>query len=87
MGYREEYQSWLTRFAADPDTVAELQSIAKDEKEIEDRFYTELAFGTGGLRGVLGMGTQSSYCRARIWRVTSSAASGASCAPSAAYTL
>ena len=52
MGYREEYQSWLTRFAADPDTVAELQSIAKDEKEIEDRFYTELAFGTGGLRGV-----------------------------------
>ena len=32
MGYREEYQSWLTRFAADPDTVAELQSIAKDEK-------------------------------------------------------
>ena len=57
MGSREEYQSWLTRFAADPDTVAELQSIAKDEKEIEDRFYTELAFGTGGLRGVLGMGT------------------------------
>ena len=37
--------------------MRELQSIAGDEKEIEDRFYTELAFGTGGLRGVLGMGT------------------------------
>lgn len=57
MGYREEYESWLKRFANDAETVQELQSIAGDEKEIEDRFYTELAFGTGGLRGVLGMGT------------------------------
>ena len=57
MGYREEYEGWLKRFANDAETVRELQSIADDEKEIEDRFYTELAFGTGGLRGVLGMGT------------------------------
>lgn len=57
MGYREEYQSWLTRFSADRETMGELQTIAGNEKEIEDRFYTELAFGTGGLRGVLGMGT------------------------------
>ena len=56
MGYREEYQKWLTEFANDAETIAELQSIANDEKEIEDRFYTELAFGTAGLRGVLGMG-------------------------------
>ena len=57
MGYMEEYKSWLTRFAADEETIAELKSIENDEKEIEDRFYTSLAFGTGGLRGVLGMGT------------------------------
>ena len=57
MGYREEYEGWLKRFANDAETVQELQSIAGDEKEIEDRFYTALAFGTGGLRGVLGMGT------------------------------
>ena len=57
MAYRDEYKKWLTMFANDRDTVAELESIAGDEKEIEDRFYTELAFGTAGLRGVLGMGT------------------------------
>ena len=56
MGYREEYERWLSMFAADADTVNELKSIAGDEKEIEDRFYTELAFGTAGLRGVLGAG-------------------------------
>ena len=57
MGYKEEYESWLSRFKADKETVKELQAIAGDEAEIEDRFYTELAFGTAGLRGVLGMGT------------------------------
>ncbi|MBE5782424.1 MAG: phospho-sugar mutase [Clostridiales bacterium] len=56
MGYMEEYKNWLTRFADDAELVAELESIAGDEKEIEDRFYTDLAFGTAGLRGVLGMG-------------------------------
>ena len=57
MGYKEEYKRWLDMFAGDPETVADLQSIAGDEKEIEDRFYMELAFGTAGLCGVLGMGT------------------------------
>ncbi|MBR1586373.1 MAG: phospho-sugar mutase [Clostridia bacterium] len=56
MNYRDEYQKWLTMFANDAETIQELQSIAGDEKEIEDRFYTDLAFGTAGLRGVLGMG-------------------------------
>ena len=57
MNYRDAYESWLRRFAKDEATVAELKSIAQDEQEIEDRFYTELSFGTGGLRGVLGAGT------------------------------
>ena len=57
MNYRDEYQKWLAMFKDDAETVRELQSIAGDEKEIEDRFYTDLAFGTAGLRGVLGMGT------------------------------
>jgi len=56
MGYREEYEKWLTMFKDDAETVEELRSIAGDEKEIEDRFYTELSFGTAGMRGVIGMG-------------------------------
>ncbi len=56
MNYREEYERWLTEFSGDPETVAELQAIAGDEKEIEDRFYTSLSFGTAGMRGVLGAG-------------------------------
>ena len=43
-------------FADDPETIRELESIRNDEKEIEDRFYTELSFGTAGMRGVLGVG-------------------------------
>ena len=46
MDYRQEYEKWLREFADDAATVKELQDIAGDEKEIEDRFYTELAFGT-----------------------------------------
>ena len=57
MQYHEIYRQWLTDFAGDPQTVAELLAIAGNDKEIEDRFYTDLSFGTGGLRGVLGMGT------------------------------
>ncbi len=57
MTYKERYEQWLRDFADDPATVAELQAIAGDEKEIEDRFYTELSFGTAGMRGVLGAGT------------------------------
>ncbi len=52
----DEYKAWLTKFAGDKNVVDELTSIKDDLKEIEDRFYTELAFGTAGMRGVLGMG-------------------------------
>ena len=44
-------------FADDAETVADLKSIADDPAEIEDRFYRELEFGTAGMRGVLGAGT------------------------------
>ena len=57
MGYREEYKFWMEDDYFDADTKAELASISQDEKEIEDRFYRELEFGTGGLRGVIGAGT------------------------------
>ncbi len=57
MGYREKYEEWLGGTYFDADTKAELQSIASDEKEIEDRFYKDLEFGTAGLRGVIGAGT------------------------------
>ena len=56
MGYREEYEKWLSMFKDDEATVKELESIRGNEKEIEDRFYTELSFGTAGMRGVIGMG-------------------------------
>ena len=56
MGYRENYQAWLRDFAADEQAVAELKAIEGDEKEIEDRFYRNLSFGTAGMRGVLAMG-------------------------------
>ncbi len=57
MGYREEYEFWLKDSYFDAATKEELKAIAADEKEIEDRFYRELEFGTGGLRGVIGAGT------------------------------
>ena len=56
MGYRDAYEKWLRDFASDKATHDELLSIAGDEKEIEDRFYTGLSFGTAGMRGVLGAG-------------------------------
>ena len=56
MTIRENYEKWLKDFADDQETIKELESIANDEKEIEDRFYTELSFGTAGMRGVLGAG-------------------------------
>ncbi len=55
--YREKYQEWLENPCFDEATKAELRGIAGDEKEIEERFYTELEFGTAGLRGVIGAGT------------------------------
>ena len=57
MGYMEEYGSWLACSTLDEQTRRELEAIAGNEKEIEDRFYTELEFGTAGLRGVIGAGT------------------------------
>lgn len=57
MGYRELYNDWLTNTYFDNDTKTELERIKADEKEIEDRFYKELEFGTAGLRGVIGAGT------------------------------
>ena len=57
MGYKETYKFWLEDAYFDAVTKEELAAIAEDEKEIEDRFYRELEFGTGGLRGVIGAGT------------------------------
>ena len=57
MSYKEQYDFWLSDAYFDEATKEELKSIAADEKEIEDRFYRELEFGTGGLRGVIGAGT------------------------------
>ena len=57
MSYRELYHDWLESPYFDEETKAELKAIKDDEKEIEDRFYTELEFGTAGLRGVIGAGT------------------------------
>ena len=56
MAYLEKYNSWMKSAFIDEMTKKELQAI-KDEKEIEDRFYKELEFGTGGLRGIIGAGT------------------------------
>ena len=56
MNVQENYQKWLKDFANDEETVKELQAIADDPAEIEDRFYTELSFGTAGMRGVIGAG-------------------------------
>ena len=57
MSYMDSYNSWLKDSYFDEATKDELRSIAGNEKEIEDRFYKDLEFGTGGLRGVIGAGT------------------------------
>ena len=57
MNYKNEYERWLTDPSIDESTHRELQGISDNEKEIEDRFYTYLAFGTAGMRGVIGAGT------------------------------
>ena len=57
MDYKEMYQEWLNNPYFDEATKAELQGIAEDAKEIEERFYMDLEFGTAGLRGVIGAGT------------------------------
>ena len=55
--YMETYKQWCTDPYFDADTKAELKKIEGDQAEIEDRFYRQLEFGTGGLRGVIGAGT------------------------------
>ena len=56
MSYKDEYNYWLSSDYFDEATRAELRGLT-DEKEIEDRFYKGLEFGTGGLRGVMGAGS------------------------------
>ena len=55
-GYLERYNEWKQDPFFDEETRNELSSLC-DEKEIEDRFYCDLEFGTGGLRGIMGAGT------------------------------
>ena len=55
MNVKEEYRRWLANAAADADVADELKQM--DDAQIEDAFYRDLAFGTGGLRGVIGAGT------------------------------
>ena len=53
----DQYQLWVEKATADPDVVSELKAMNGDEVKIEDAFYRNLAFGTGGLRGTIGAGT------------------------------
>lgn len=57
MDYMEKYRFWLASDAFDEETKKELQAIDGDDKEIKERFYKDLEFGTGGLRGIIGAGT------------------------------
>ncbi|MCM1090792.1 MAG: phospho-sugar mutase [Butyrivibrio sp.] len=57
MGYMEDYKFWLEDDYFDQDTKKELEGIKDNAAEIEERFYKELEFGTGGMRGIIGAGT------------------------------
>lgn len=57
MDYKKLYEEWLANPYFDENTKAELKAIEKDENEIKERFYKDLEFGTAGLRGVIGAGT------------------------------
>ena len=57
MSYREVYEKWCTDPYFDEASREELKALEGNETEIEDRFYRQLEFGTGGLRGVIGAGT------------------------------
>ena len=56
MSYRDTYQAWLNSPALSAQEKAELEAIQNDDKEIESRFFDQLAFGTAGLRGTMGVG-------------------------------
>ena len=66
MEYLKKYDAWLNNDIFDEETKKELREIQYDPKEIEDRFYKDLSFGTGGLRGIIGAGTN----RMNIYTVT-----------------
>lgn len=70
MGYRENYEYWLNSEVLSEEDKNELKQIANDEKEIEERFYRELEFGTAGMRGIIGIGTNRiniyNVCRASM---------------------
>ena len=55
--YKKTYERWLESDAINDETRAELESLKGNDKEIEERFYRELEFGTAGMRGILGAGT------------------------------
>lgn len=57
MNYADVLELWLTHAVEDPDLTAELAAVVSDEAAVTDRFYRDLEFGTGGLRGVIGAGT------------------------------
>ena len=57
MEYLKEYEKWCTEKVFDEETKEELKAIENNEEEIKDRFYKELEFGTAGLRGIIGAGT------------------------------
>ena len=63
--YKEEYERWLAYDLEDPDLMPELLKVKGNEDEIKDRFAVSLKFGTAGLRGTLGAGTN----RMNIWVV------------------
>lgn len=62
MDYKAAYEEWLNGSYFDEATRKELEAIRDDETEIRERFYTDLEFGTGGLRGIIGAGTNRMNC-------------------------
>lgn len=62
MEHIKKYHQWLESPIIDDDTKEELRSIAGDEREIEDRFYKDLEFGTAGIRGIVGAGSNRMNC-------------------------
>ena len=57
MKYQDKLNLWLEKAVSDPDLKAELESIKDNEDAVIERFYKELEFGTGGLRGIIGAGS------------------------------
>lgn len=68
MDIKTTYNEWLEKAILDPDLIEELKAVANDEEQIADRFYKDLEFGTAGLRGVIGAGSNRmnvyTVCRA-----------------------